>query len=402
MSNPPQQQIGIKARDFPSSSSSSSSTSSRFLIISGALLGFSIVFRYVNRQLESSNSASFFGDVVTIFSSFMFSVLLIMFSACILMCSILFLLLFRKGKPTHIQSPTQGIDITGSKVIVSEKAISDINDESVFFVREQDSDESDCKWLNIILNRVLQQYFYKNASKIKKQILQKVSEEMKLPDFIGDLQFKDLNFGSKSPYFKAISAKEDRNGLQVDIGIVYDDPKTKIHIGTEIWLNYPVSRFASFPIQFSIENIFLDAKMRVIISPDFKTLKFCFLRQPNFDLIFSNEFGHHATLQNVPLLTDVINRQIYLFLSESLVAPNFIELAIPETTPEKKTRKSEQTVEEVNESDNEQYSDDDIESDKTSDEEPSAFETDQEINQKQRITNRKASKQTKSRLSQKK
>lgn len=51
---------------------------------------------------------------------------------------------------------------------------------------------------------------------------------------------------------------------QVDVGIVYDDPKTKIHIGTEIWLNYPVKRFASFPVQFSIENIFLDAKVRFI------------------------------------------------------------------------------------------------------------------------------------------
>ena len=148
---------------------------------------------------------------------------------------------------------------------MSEKAISDINDESVFFVREQESDEGDCKWMNIILNRVLQQYFYKNASKIKKQLLQKISQELKLPDFVGDLQFKDLNFGSKAPYFKTISAKEDRNGLQVDIAVVYDDPKTKIHLGTEIWLNYPVKRFASFPIQFALENIFLDAKVSILI-----------------------------------------------------------------------------------------------------------------------------------------
>ncbi|EFC43837.1 predicted protein [Naegleria gruberi] len=387
--------MSVKTKASLPSQESSNSSSQKFLIISGLLLGFSIVFRFVNRQLDSETNQSFFGDIINVFSSFLFTVLLIMFSLCILMCSILFLLLFRKGKPTHIQSSNAGIDIS-SKVIVSEKAINDINDESVFFVREQESDDGDCKWLNIILNRVLQQYFYKNASKIKKQILQKVSEEMKLPDFVGDLQIKDLNFGSKSPYFKTISAKEDRNGLQVDIAVVYDDPKTKIHLGTEIWINYPVKRFASFPIQFAIENIFLDAKMRVILSPDFKLLKFCFLKQPNFDLIFSNEFGHHSSLQNLPILTDIINRQIYLLLSETLVAPNFIEIPIPEPS-EKKTKKSEQEDEADVQADNGEYSSDDLES--NNDDELSSRGSDdedtiEEDQSRQRITNRKTKRST--------
>ena len=135
--------------------------------------------------------------------------------------------------------------------------------------------------------------------------------------------------------------------------------------------------------------------MRVILSPDFKLLKFCFLKQPNFDLIFSNEFGHHSSLQNLPILTDIINRQIYLLLSETLVAPNFIEIPIPEPS-EKKTKKSEQEDEADVQADNGEYSSDDLES--NNDDELSSRGSDEdtieEDQSRQRITNRKTKRST--------
>jgi len=145
--------------------------------------------------------------------------------------------------------------------------------------------------------------------------------------------------------------------------------------------------------------------MRVILSPDFKTIKFCFLKQPNFDVIFSNEFGHYSSLQNIPLLTDIINRQIYLLLSESLVAPNFIEIAIPEPTLDnKKSKKTTSDKDEVvkTESDQDEYSSDEEPQDEDlSESSEGTTEEEPEFTQKQRITNRK-SKQTRSKSSQKK
>ncbi|KAL9645645.1 hypothetical protein ABK040_003378 [Willaertia magna] len=373
--------------ELNNSSSSNNLTSGRNLfIISIILLILSIIFQIVNTKLQDElnpttslsgtttltqqqeqtiellkknnilpnnfninnnnkiNNNSILINIINIFTSFTFTLLFILITICLILFTLIFCLMFKRSKPSHIQ-------LNKNKLIINEKVINEINDESIFIVKEQESkdDDDNVKWLNIILNRILQNYFYKNASKIKKIILQNIAKELQLPDIIGELNIKELNFGSKSPYFKNINAKEDRNGLQIDIALTYDDVQTKILLGTEIWLNYPVKYFASFPIQFGIESIYFDIKIRVIISPDFKTLKFSFLKQPNFDLIFSNEFGHYVPIQNVPILTDIINRQIYLLLTEKLVYPKFIEIPLPDPfeSEEKKEKKREEEKQEM-------------------------------------------------------
>jgi len=110
---------------------------------------------------------------------------------------------------------------------------------------------------------------------------------------------------------------------KVDLEVFYEDPDTKFYVETEFFVNYPVSQFVSLPLKLGFENIFFSGKFKIKASPDLKSVKFCFAEQPDFDLVFTNEFGSNYVLKNLPKITDLINRYIYTTLKEQLVYPNF-------------------------------------------------------------------------------
>lgn len=64
------------------------------------------------------------------------------------------------------------------------------------------------------------------------------------------------------------------------------------------------------------------------ISPDFKVVKVCFGQQPEFDVIFTNEFGVNYGIKNLPKITDLINRFIHTTLVSKLVYPKHLTFSL--------------------------------------------------------------------------
>jgi len=175
-------------------------------------------------------------------------------------------------------------------------------------------------------------FIFKHTALIKQQLLSQLNKELHLPDVVGDIDIIDLNFGSNTPSFYSIRASEDVNGgggMLVDIDLEFEDPDMKVHLGTDVYINFPVKKFASLPVQFVLQDIYFHAKIRIFISEDFSEVRVSLLEEPDFDMVFSNEIGSRRKIKNLPWITDLINRAIYQAVSKFFLAPKFLSFKLP-------------------------------------------------------------------------
>lgn len=287
--------------------------------------------------------------------------------------AILLFLLIRHGEPTVIKSYRDGSttnDISqddGNRRRLLHKNVTTKNNNNKASTEQNGrnqqqnatstvlKEQGECQWLNFILKRVMVHFIYKHTSLIKKQLLSQLNRELKLPDIVGEIDIIDLNLGRNTPSFYSIQAfdyvqqqqapqsQDDKNtknsnsgsgsggvsGMAIDIDMEIEDPEMKVQLGTNIYLNFPVKRFASLPVQFSLQDIYFHAKVRIFISDDFSQMNVCLREEPEFDMVFSNEIGARQKIRNLPWITDLINRGIYQFVTKFFLAPKVLSFHLP-------------------------------------------------------------------------
>jgi hypothetical protein len=263
---------------------------------------------------------------------FLFNLLLIVASISVIGLFILLMfLLFRRGEPTTIHS------LDGKKFMLNEDSNIDTAPTSTAKVTKDTSgrrkrttkEQGECQWLNFILKRAAAHFIFKHTAIIKKQLLSQLNKELHLPEVVGKIDIIHLDFGSSTPSFYSIKASEDSTGIQLDIELEFEDPDMRVELGTDIYINFPVKKFASLPVKFSLYDIYFHAKVRISISNDFSQIKISLLEEPDFDMIFTNEIGHQKKIKNLPFITDIINRAIYQAITKLFLTPKYLSFKLP-------------------------------------------------------------------------
>jgi hypothetical protein len=121
--------------------------------------------------------------------SFAIAVFIILFFVLLALVLFFVYLLGRIGEPTHIRSVDEHgrpKNVINSFIILYYQIIYDKNKLASNYKGKPTitAGEGDVEWLNIIIKRVLDELVFKNASKIRDVVLEKVDSELKLPDVV--------------------------------------------------------------------------------------------------------------------------------------------------------------------------------------------------------------------------
>lgn len=214
--------------------------------------------------------------------------------------AVLYYLIAREDVPTHIKSNSNAI-------------------------RKSDTQIDSTLWLNTIIKRLFNELVSDMDFKKKLQIMIDESKS-ELPDFLGEIRLEEIVFGKSLPIFKSIKAQEEKEDLVIEIDLEYEDKEAKLFLSTALVLNQPVEKWATLPIRFGVENIFLKAKLRLKLR-HLKELRLSLLEPPEYDLLFTNEIGGKKMLKNIPKITDVINHVLTQTIQTKYIFPN--EILIP-------------------------------------------------------------------------
>jgi hypothetical protein len=101
-------------------------------------------------------------------------------------------------------------------------------------------------------------------------------------------------------------------------------------VKTSVNVNLPADNWLSLPFGATLSNFFFHARVRLSFTNDFRKLDITFVEHPDFDMIFANEIGDRTTIRNLPYITDIINRQLFVLIRDKLLEPNKITIDLPE------------------------------------------------------------------------
>ncbi|KAL0477491.1 hypothetical protein AKO1_008264 [Acrasis kona] len=322
-----------------------------YLIILAAIATvYLVIFSFLNYEdvHPQQNVNPVVSTTVQYTRAFFVSIFIVLFFCMVGLVLLLVYLLARSAQPEHFRGMIEKNGQTSYRNVI----ITPNRPSSTFVKAKEAAGSGDVSWLNIIVRRVAEEVIYKNATKLRDEIISFLNTGIELPDIMGPLVVSDLNFGAEPPKVQTIVAKQTIDELIVDVDLIYEDKDTTLALKTSVNVNTPIVGWLVLPISASVHDIFMHLKLRLSFSIDLRRVHVSLLEQPDFDATFSNELGDRSTIRNIPYITDVINRAIFTKVREILLEPNHLTFELPPleislSSKEKVERKEVHIVREV-------------------------------------------------------
>jgi len=218
--------------------------------------------------------------------------------------------------------------------------------------------------LNLLLKYFFGKLIYEKQTSLIEGLILHMGGQLELPQFLGDLEIRDLKFGNEiinvdhvnarqydvdvdyAQYIDELAAEEAElrgdssapkqtltsengsgKGLEVDVDFSYYDPDFIALIATHLWMDVPVPQFAAFPVEVGVEKVAFDVKLRLRIDDMWDRLWVSFREKPLYHVVFQSAFGKRP-IRNLPFLSALINKRLDALL-EHFIFPKEIEVPMP-------------------------------------------------------------------------
>jgi len=188
-----------------------------------------------------------------------------------------------------------------------------------------------CGWVNTILTSLCVEVLSSpilldNMHKKLHEILNPADK----PDTLGKIVVSDINMGTGIPSIDGVRvlSREKDDSLNAEVFLRYDGGAS-FSISTELWVNWPVPKFASLPVHLHVSFEHFEGTLAV--SSNWRTSNHThftlhFPVSPKLNIKIGSTIGHSTKLVNVMQVSKFLEDMIYSFVNKELVAPSGFEV----------------------------------------------------------------------------
>ncbi|KAL6072973.1 ERMES complex subunit mmm1 [Balamuthia mandrillaris] len=224
--------------------------------------------------------------------------------------------------------------------------------------REQEEEEEGGKssgvkesgvWLNVLAERLFEEVVsLPGLTQQLRDLIEKKlnpSDPAKKPDLLGEVAVHELELGPTIPHIESITTNLVNNEIRMVVEVVYEGGLS-FAAESELWINWPVAKFASLPVSLGISLLLLRAKLLLVLSPssssssaasnkggeenEFGCCLLGLLGEPEIELSIRSILGYDQQLRDVPKIAEFLTGTLRQMLRKMLALPiESVEEEIP-------------------------------------------------------------------------